>query len=182
MEILDLELEGLKLIKPKIIPDERGYFLESYRKDKLTENGIDIDFIQDNHSFSSKNTIRGMHFQKNPGQDKLISVISGKIFDVAVDIRKDSKTFGKWIGVYLDDVSCYQLLIPKGFAHGFCVVSETVHVLYKVSNIYIPEKEKGFYWNDSTIGIKWPVSKPILSKRDLNAPTFREMLLDEVVT
>lgn len=176
MDILDLELSGLKLLKPRLYADERGFFLESYRASLYTSLGIDCSFVQDNRSFSKKGTLRGMHFQRKPGQAKLVSVIEGKIFDVAVDMRKESPTFGKWAGVYLDGESCQQLFIPIGFAHGFCVLSESAHVTYKVSSPYDPEEEKGFRFDDPEIGIQWPIDQPLLSLRDIGAPRFQEVL------
>jgi dTDP-4-dehydrorhamnose 3,5-epimerase len=176
MQVRELSLEGLKLISPDIFKDERGYFFESYRQDRYLDYGIDVAFVQDNHSYSYKNTIRGMHFQTFPGQAKLVRVVSGKIFDVAVDIRKGSKTFGRWEGAILDSERSDQLFIPSGFAHGFCVLSEEAHVLYKVSNYYDPETEKGFNYLDPTVGIEWPVTAPILSERDRNAPFFLTVL------
>jgi len=177
MNTLNLTLEGLKLITPKVFFDERGFFKESYQKPLYHERGIDCDFVQDNHSFSKKGTIRGLHFQTFPGQAKLISVVHGKIFDVAVDIRPDSSTFGKWEGVFLDDIEHKQLFIPIGFAHGFCVVSETAHVVYKVSTLYDPKHEKGFRFDDPQIGISWPIEAPMVSERDRLAPFFYEVFL-----
>jgi dTDP-4-dehydrorhamnose 3,5-epimerase len=175
MEILNLALEGLKLIKPKVYHDTRGFFWECYRLPSYKAHGIECDFVQDNHSFSKKGTIRGMHYQRSPGQSKLVSVIEGKIYDVVVDIRPHSKTFGKWIGVYLDDEKHEQLFVPVGFAHGFCVVSESAHVLYKVSNVYDPKEEKGFRFNDPKIGIQWPQEALVVSERDLSMPLFEEV-------
>ena len=180
MEIIELSLSGLKLIKPRVHFDERGFFVESYRKEEYARAGIDVAFVQDNHSFSKKGTIRGMHFQRSPGQAKLVTVIHGEIFDVAVDIRPDSPTFGKWEGVYLKDASCEQLFIPVGFAHGFCVLSESAHVLYKVSNVYNPEEEKGFRFNDPEVAIQWPENPPVLSLRDEKSPFFADLF--KVVT
>src|SRR5215208_6801742 len=136
MEVIDLSLPGLKLIKPRLFADSRGFFLESYREQRYQQAGIDCRFVQDNHSRSVKGTLRGLHYQSQPGQAKLIRVVGGRIFDVAVDISPDSPTFGKWEGSYLDGSEHHQLFIPIGFAHGFCVVSETADVLYKTSNKY----------------------------------------------
>ena len=177
MEVIDLSLEGLKLIKPLIFKDNRGFFTESYKEAHYKERGIAATFVQDNHSFSYKNVIRGMHFQRIPGQDKLVTVISGKIFDVAVDIRPGSPTFGKWEGVTLGEDCPYQLFIPKGFAHGFCVLSDSAHLLYKVSSYFDPENEFTFRYNDPRINITWPVASPILSERDKNAPSFDKVIL-----
>ena len=177
MEIQDLSLEGLKLFKPTIYQDKRGFFLEVYRAENFLKKGLNVVFLQDNHSFSKKNCLRGMHFQKGNKQDKMVFVIEGKIFDVVVDIRSDSPTFGKWEGVILEDKKHHQLFIPRGFAHGFCVLSEKAHVYYKVSSYYETSLEKGFRWNDPEINIKWPVSNPCLSKKDQLAPFFKELQL-----
>jgi dTDP-4-dehydrorhamnose 3,5-epimerase len=159
-------LEGIKLIQLKTFSDERGFFTELYRQG-------DVSFVQDNLSFSKKGVIRGMHFQSTPGQAKLITVISGKIYDVFVDIRPDSETFGKWEGVEL--IQGQQLLIPVGFAHGFAALDD-VHLLYKMSSFYHPETEKGFRYDDPAVGIKWPFEDPILSERDRNASNFEEIV------
>ncbi len=177
MEVTNLRLKGLKLISPRIFHDERGFFKESYHEPRYTDQGISVRFVQDNHSFSQKNVIRGMHFQATPGQDKLVWVTQGKIFDVAVDLRRDSPTFGQWEGVYLDDQSQQQLFIPNGFAHGFCVVSEEgAHVNYKVSTPYDGATEKTFRFDDSTVKIQWPTQTPIISLRDQEAPSFLEVV------
>lgn len=175
MEAVDLSLPGLKLIRPNIFPDPRGFFRETYRQPRYEALGVDCRFVQDNHSYSRKGTVRGMHFQRNPGQDKLISVIAGAVFDVAVDIRPDSPTFGKWEGVFLDGTKGEQLFIPRGFAHGFCVVSDDAHLLYKVSSVYDPSEEMGFAYDDADINIAWPVSEPIVSERDRCCPPFKEL-------
>jgi dTDP-4-dehydrorhamnose 3,5-epimerase len=175
MEVISLSLEGVLLIKPKIYRDKRGFFLERYKKDRYHEKGIVSQFVQENHSSSIKGTLRGMHFQSDPPQDKLVSVVHGKIFDVAVDIRLDSPTFGQWEGVFLDGDNLEQLFIPKGFAHGFCVLSDYAHVIYKISSFYNAETEKGFCWNDSDINIIWPIKDPILSKRDKLASSFSQV-------
>lgn len=177
MKTNELSLKGVLLISPQAFLDERGFFKETYHKMRYGDCGIAIQFVQDNHSFSKKNVIRGMHFQSTPGQDKLVSVTQGKIFDVVVDLRKDSPTFGRWEGIYLDGESHQQLFIPKGFAHGFCVVSnEGAHVTYKVSTPYDSATEKTFRYNDPTLAIQWPTDHPIVSPRDLEAPLFLEAL------
>ena len=175
MEVINLSLKGLKLVIPKVFRDGRGYFLESFHASKYKEAGIECDFVQDNYSFSKRGTIRGMHFQSEPGQAKLISVAVGRIYDVAVDIRTESPTFGMWQGIYLDEKERRQLFIPVGFAHGFCVVSDEAHVTYKVSSEYNAETEKGFHCQDSQVGISWPITRPILSEKDLKSPAFREL-------
>ena len=176
MEIVNLRLPGLKLITPRVFKDNRGFFKETYNEDRYDTLGISTRFVQDNHSFSEKNVIRGMHFQLEPAQDKLVWVTQGKIFDVAVDLRKDSPTFGLWEGVYLEGESHTQLFIPSGFAHGFCVVSDGAHVHYKVSSPYNAAAEKSFRFDDPTVQIAWPTSEPILSVRDKSAPTFLEVV------
>lgn len=175
MEVKELRLNGLKLIKPKVFRDSRGFFLETFQHSFFEKLGIKVFFQQDNHSYSHCKCIRGMHFQSYPGQAKLVRVAHGKIFDVAVDIRPSSPTFGQWEGVFLDDQDHCQFYIPVGFAHGFCVVSQDAHVMYKVSNPYDPLYEKGFRWDDPEINIQWPVNDPIVSERDQKAPFFKEL-------
>lgn len=175
MEIIDLSLSGLKLIKPAIFRDNRGFFLETFQQSEYEKMGMTGTFPQDNHSYSQKGCIRGMHFQTIPGQAKLIRAAVGKIYDVAVDIRKHSPTYGQWEAVILDDKEHHQLFIPVGFAHGFCVLSPEAHVLYKVSAPYDPKYETGFRWDDADINIQWPISDPILSDRDRNAPLLKEI-------
>ncbi|MDX8430757.1 MAG: dTDP-4-dehydrorhamnose 3,5-epimerase [Candidatus Algichlamydia australiensis] len=176
IEVHDLALQGLKILVPKVFKDHRGYFLESYRRELLAEGGIDCDFVQDNRAMSRKGTIRGMHYQGSPGQAKLVSVAKGKIYDVAVDIRKDSPTFGRWFAVFLDDQEHKSLFIPAGFAHGYCVLSEEAIVTYKVSNYYDPKEERGFRYDDPEVGISWPIDHVVVSDRDLACPSFRKAL------
>jgi dTDP-4-dehydrorhamnose 3,5-epimerase len=174
LEILSLPLEGLKFLRAKPFHDERGFFWEAYRLPLYRELGIGCDFVQDNHSFSRRGTLRGMHFQRRPGQAKLVSVLEGEIFDVAVDLRPGSPTFKKWHGVRL--VPGEQIFVPVGFAHGFCVVSSEAHVIYKVSSVYDPAEGVGFSPLDQEIGIRWPdVGALLLSPRDAAAPPFREV-------
>jgi dTDP-4-dehydrorhamnose 3,5-epimerase len=184
MDLVDLRLSGLKLIKPRSFEDERGFFLESYRQPLYAKAGIP-DFVQDNLSFSKKNVIRALHFQQGagqvPGQAKLVQVLRGKIFDVAVDLRPSSLTFGQWEAVALDDLLRWQLFIPAGFAHGFCVLSEDALVQYKVSSLYDPNTERSIRWNDPDLNIAWPTKLPILSKRDQNSPFLREILCDDSI-
>jgi dTDP-4-dehydrorhamnose 3,5-epimerase len=174
IKISTLPLLGLKLIQPELFPDQRGYFLESFRKELYQALALP-DFVQDNRAFSQKNVLRGMHFQK--GQAKLVSVAFGKIFDVAVDIRKNSQTFGRWQSVILDDQSCQQFFIPDGFAHGYLVLSETAVVTYKVSSYYDPKKEKGFSCRDPEVAIDWPAKSPVLSLKDMQSPLLKEVIL-----
>ncbi len=175
MDVTDLRLSGLKLIKPRLFCDERGYFLESYRQPAYANLSIP-DFVQDNLSFSKQNVIRALHLQALPGQAKLVQALRGKIFDVAVDLRQDSATFGQWEAVELDDLLRWQLFIPAGFAHGFCVLSQEALVQYKVSSLYDPSTELSIRWNDPDLNIAWPVQHPILSSRDQNSPFLRECL------
>ncbi|MEG2917985.1 MAG: dTDP-4-dehydrorhamnose 3,5-epimerase [Clostridium sp.] len=162
-------IEGLYIIKPRVFKDNRGYFMESYNKNEFFENGLTMEFVQDNESFSTKGVLRGLHFQEKHSQGKLVRVISGEIFDVAVDLRKDSETYLKWEGVYLSGENKTQFYIPEGFAHGFLVLSDTVTFNYKCTDFYHPEYEKGMKWNDETIGIQWPlenIEEVILSEKD----------------
>jgi dTDP-4-dehydrorhamnose 3,5-epimerase len=173
MNIIKTHLDGVIIIEPSLMGDSRGWFMETYSDSKLREAGIQLNFVQDNHSFSSqKGTLRGLHYQMNPkAQTKLVRCTRGTIFDVAVDIRKGSKSFGKWFGVELSEQNKKQLLIPKGFAHGFLTLTDNVEVQYKVDAIYSPEHDRGIIWNDSSIGIEWPIgSKPFLSEKDAKAP------------
>lgn len=175
MQCFELPIDGLKLLIPKIYSDSRGFFLETYQKDRLKSLGIDLDFVQDNCSFSHQNVLRGLHFQLGAAQDKLVSCSFGKVFDVAVDLRKGSKTYLQWHAQVLDDQKQQMFFIPKGFAHGFCVLSEKAQVRYKVSAFYDPESEKTLLWNDPNIGIDWPVSEPILSEKDQKGLLVKEL-------
>lgn len=175
MEIVDALLDGAKLIKPRVYGDERGFFLESFRADALTEAGLSAAFVQDNHSRSGGGVVRGMHFQ--PGQVKLVRCVRGSIFDVIVDIRAGSPTFGRWEGYELNDQTHHQLLVPDGFAHGFCVLSDIADVTYKVTSYYDPSAEGGFRFDDPEVGIEWPLAADelIASTRDSGAPTLAEI-------
>jgi dTDP-4-dehydrorhamnose 3,5-epimerase len=176
VQILDLSISGLKLIEPKIFRDARGFFLQTHDMKGYAAHGV-ASFVQDNTSFSKKGTVRGLHYQRHPGQDKLVWCLEGEIFDVAVDLRKDSATFGKWMSVILSGKTLQQLYIPKGFAHGFAVLSDEALVQYKVSAPYQAEEEKTILWNDEDIGIDWPIEFPILSDRDKMAPKLKEVIL-----
>lgn len=151
------EIEGVFIAEPAVFPDERGYFMETYNENDFKEEGIDLTFVQDNQSKSSKGVLRGLHFQKTQPQGKLVRVISGEVFDVAVDLRKASKTYGKWIGVRLSAENKKQFFIPKGFAHGFVVLSDEAEFVYKCTDFYKGDDEGGILWNDPDIGIKWPI-------------------------
>ena len=171
-----LEIPDVKLVIPKNYPDERGYFLESYKESEFSANEINAKFVQDNVSFSTKGVLRGLHYQIKPKeQAKLVSVISGEIFDVAVDIRKDSTTYGKWVGQILSEKNHKMLYIPEGFAHGFCTLSDTANVLYKVTNEYSPENERGIIWNDPNVSISWPIKNLIVSEKDKILPTLQNL-------
>jgi dTDP-4-dehydrorhamnose 3,5-epimerase len=164
-----LNIPDVLLIEPKSFNDDRGYFFENYNESDFNENGIKTKFIQDNFSYSKKNVLRGLHFQKNPkAQVKLVSVLKGEIFDVAVDLRKNSSTYMKWTSEILSEKNHRSLYIPEGFAHGFYVLSDTAYVLYKVSSNYYPELDSGIIWNDAELNISWPTSNPILSIKDQN--------------
>lgn len=175
MEVVELRLPGLKRIQPRVFRDDRGFFLEAFRADRYRGAGIDCDFVQDNHSYSVEGTLRGLHFQSAPGQAKLLRVISGRVFDVAVDLRPESATFGQWEGVYLDSESHQQLFVPVGFAHGFCVMSPTADVVYKVSAAYDPSTECTLAWNDPSVGVVWPVANPVLSSRDQRGESLSQI-------
>jgi len=172
VKVIDLELSGLKLIQPAVFRDERGFFLESYSVPRYAAAGIDVSFVQDNHSRSVKGTLRGLHYQSHPGQAKLLRVSLGRIWDVAVDIRPDSPTFGRWHGVELDDQKHEQLFVPVGFAHGFCVLSELAEVQYKCSQPYDAKTECAIDYADPELKVAWPVSAPVLSARDQQAESF----------
>jgi len=175
VETFDLPLAGLTLVKPRVIGDTRGFFIETYSQTRYREAGIECTFVQDNHSRSKRGTLRGLHYQSSPGQAKLIRVASGSIFDVAVDIRPGSPTFGQWYGATLDDVEHAQLFVPVGFAHGFCVTSDVADVVYKVSSLYDASTEADLRWNDPDIGVNWPVAEPLLSARDQQAESFADL-------
>ena len=172
MEVIDLELAGLKLIRPKVFGDERGFFLETYSALRYAAVGIDVTFVQDNRSRSAKDTLRGLHYQSSPGQAKLVQVVLGRIWDVAVDIRPTSPTFGRWLGVELDAEKCEQLFVPVGFAHGFCVLSDAAEVEYKVSSPYDGKAECSISYADPDLAVAWPVKTPLLSERDKTAESF----------
>jgi dTDP-4-dehydrorhamnose 3,5-epimerase len=174
VEVKRLKLEGLRVISPKVFRDERGFFLEPYNKAKYQAAGINEEFVQDNHSRSVARTLRGLHYQGKPGQAKLVRVAVGSIVDVAVDIRPDSPTFGQWEAVELTAERHEQIYVPVGFAHGFCVTSETAEVLYKVSSPYDAKEEFTISWNDPELAVAWPVKDPILSARDKAGESFAD--------
>lgn len=177
MKVTSLKLEGAKLLEPVVHGDHRGFFMESYNEKVMHENGITYAFIQDNHSLSAEaGVLRGMHYQLSPkAQTKLIRVISGAIYDVIVDIRKDSPTFGQWEGFILSEANKHQLLVPQGFAHGFCTLVANTQVIYKVDEYYSPEHDRGIAWNDPALAIDWPTRNPILSDKDKTHPTLKNI-------
>ncbi|MFA6988806.1 MAG: dTDP-4-dehydrorhamnose 3,5-epimerase [Candidatus Gastranaerophilaceae bacterium] len=179
-EFEKLNISGPILVKPEFFSDSRGFFAETYKKSEFVKNGITPDFNQDNTSYSVKNVIRGLHYQKSPHvQAKLVRCIKGKIYDVAVDVRCDSPTLGKWIGVELSDENNYMLYIPEGFAHGFSVLSDNGAIIaYKASAEFSKESERGILYNDKTIGIDWKVDNPTVSGKDLILPSFNEADLE----
>ncbi|MCL6457974.1 MAG: dTDP-4-dehydrorhamnose 3,5-epimerase [Gorillibacterium sp.] len=168
MNVTPLRLQGASLLEPVVHSDHRGSFMESYNEQIMNGHGIQTHFIQDNHSLSAEvGVLRGLHYQLGPkAQTKLIRVLSGVIYDVIVDIRQSSPTFGQWVGIILSEYNKRQLFVPKGFAHGFCTLVPNTEVLYKVDEYYSPEHERGILWNDPTLGIDWPVSSPLLSGKD----------------
>jgi dTDP-4-dehydrorhamnose 3,5-epimerase len=165
-EKITTDLPGVVILKPAVFRDQRGFFAETYHSAKFKDVGIDVDFVQDNHSCSSRGTLRGLHYQLRRPQAKLCRVVRGEVFDVAVDIRRGSPTFGKWIGVVLSAEEMNQIYIPAGFAHGFVVLSETAEFLYKCSDFYDPSSEGGVAWNDPELRIDWHVRTPLLSEKD----------------
>ena len=171
------EIEGLCVIEPKVFYDDRGYFVETYNQNDFKEEGLDMVFVQDNQSMSVKGVLRGLHFQISHPQGKLVRVVRGKVFDVAVDLRRDSKTFGQWYGVELTEENKKQFYISEGFAHGFLVLSETAEFCYKVTDFYHPGDEGGLAWNDPAIGIDWPIPERmelIMSEKDQNWGSLEE--------
>lgn len=172
-EFIKLKISGIILIKPKIFGDNRGFFIETYKESEFIKNGITEKFVQDNHSCSSKGVLRGLHYQLEPfAQGKLVRCIKGEIFDVAVDIRGESPTFGQWIGAYLNPEKHHMLYIPPGFAHGYYTIHENTEVIYKVTADYAPEYDRGIIWNDPEINIQWPSKDVTLSQKDSLLPTL----------
>jgi dTDP-4-dehydrorhamnose 3,5-epimerase len=171
-------LDGLVLIEPEVFGDERGFLVETYSAPRWRELGVDADFLQDNHSRSGAGILRGLHFQTRPGQAKLVRCSRGRIWDVAVDLRRDSSTYGRWEGYELDDERHRQLFVPVGFAHGFCVLSDVADVAYKLSSLYDPTTEASVAWDDPDIGVEWPVTEPQVSERDRTAPSLAEIASD----
>jgi dTDP-4-dehydrorhamnose 3,5-epimerase len=182
MKVSKTILAGVLMIEPRSYQDARGFFMETYQQQKYADAGIACKFIQDNLAYSMQNTLRGLHFQQPQAQAKLIQVIQGVIVDVTVDIRTGSPTFGQWDAVELSDVNRRQLFVPEGFAHGFCVLSETAYVHYKCSDVYAPQAEGGVYYADPDLGIQWPVAEPLLSDKDSRFPFLRDIPLEKLPT
>ena len=169
MKVEKTKLEGVLLVTPEVFGDERGFFMETYNREKASKLGLPTEFVQDNHSKSSKGVLRGLHYQRPQWQGKLVRVLQGEIFDVAVDIREGSPTYGQWVGAMLNDENKQQLYVPEGFAHGFVVTSDTAEVIYKCTSLYAPSQEGSILWNDPDIGIDWPIDEPLLSAKDTAA-------------
>ncbi len=176
MKIIAQPLEGIMVLEPEWFRDSRGFFLESYEQTRYRELGIYEEFVQDNHSRSERNVLRGLHFTRRKPQAQILTVIRGRIFDVVVDIRQDSPTFGKWLGTELSDEGPRQIYMAHGFAHGFCVLSDYADLYYKVSQRYDPHDDGGLRWDDPDIGIEWPVAMPEISERDRKHPLLKNIL------
>lgn len=175
-KFIETEIKDVYIIEPQVFGDNRGYFMETYNYNDFAAAGLDMKFVQDNQSCSKRGVLRGLHFQKNHPQGKLVRVIKGKVFDVAVDLRKNSETFGKWTGVILTDENKRQFYIPEGFAHGFLVLSDTAEFVYKCTDFYHPEDDGGIIWNDKDIAVDWPIESDmeiLLSKKDKKQQTFK---------
>ena len=177
MKVEKTKLDGVFIITPETFEDERGFFLESYNKDRYAKAGLNYDFVQDNHSHSSKGVLRGLHYQRTKPQGKLVRVAKGKVFDVAVDMRQTSSTFGQWESVILSEKNKIQFWVPPGFAHGFLVLSDTADFEYKCTDYYNPDDEGSILWNDPNLGIQWPIDDPKLSKKDACAPKITDLKL-----
>ena len=180
MNIIETEIKGVLVIEPDVFYDDRGFFLESYNQDRFQELGIQSNFVQDNLSLSKYGTLRGLHYQHPHEQAKLVQVIQGAVFDITVDIRTESPTFGKWIGIELSAENKKQMLIPEGFAHGYCVLRDTAVFQYKCSDFYVPDCEGGILWSDPDLAIDWPVNSPIVSDKDSKLPFLRDIPKDRL--
>ncbi|WP_447974598.1 dTDP-4-dehydrorhamnose 3,5-epimerase [Nitrospira sp. Kam-Ns4a] len=178
MKFIETALKGVILVEPDVHEDPRGFFMETYHAKKYAEGGIPGPFVQDNYSLSVRGTLRGLHYQLVNPQGKLVCVFEGAVFDVAVDIRQGSPTFGRWIGVELSATNKRQLYVPVGFAHGFCVLSDTAGMVYKCTDFYNPQGERGIIWNDPDIGIAWPITAPLLSAKDAGYKRLADMMGD----
>lgn len=180
MKVIETNIPSVKIIEPNVFGDERGFFMETWQQKEFEEKVSKRTFVQDNHSKSKKGILRGLHYQNKNTQGKLVRVVYGEVFDVAVDVRKDSPTLGQWVGVYLSAENKKQLWVPEGFAHGFYVTSDEAEFVYKCTDYYNPNAEHSLAWNDSTVGVEWPLDgEPILSVKDLTASSF-ELFLAEI--
>ncbi len=177
IEITKTKLSGVVVVKNRVFEDERGFFMETYNKDNFEAVGLPGNFVQDNHSQSTKGVVRGLHYQYPQWQGKLVRALRGSIFDVAVDLRPDSATRGEWFGLELSEDNHLQLYIPPGFAHGFATLSEVADISYKCTSAYKAQDDAGVFWNDPEIGIEWPVDEPIVSEKDRNAPLLRDVVI-----
>lgn len=173
-------MDGVLILEPRVFDDNRGFFMETYHRKKYRELGIPVDFFQDNLSYSHKGALRGLHYQHPHDQAKLVQVLEGKVFDITVDIRSGSPTFGNWFGIHLSDENKRQVFVPEGFAHGFCVLSDTALFLYKCSDFYAPDCESGVLWSDPDLGIDWPINDPFLSEKDIKYPRLREVPIERL--
>ena len=180
MKKIETDLQGVWIVEPKVFGDQRGFFYETWQQQRYADIGIKGTFVQDNVSFSRKGVLRGLHYQQPHSQGKLVTVLQGEVFDVAVDIRVGSPQFGQWTGVVLSGENHRQLWIPEGFAHGFCVLSETAYFSYKCTDVYAPDCEGGILWNDPDIGIKWPLEDVVLSDKDQIYPLLKEVSFEKL--
>lgn len=180
MKTVPASIQGLVIVEPEVFSDDRGFFMETYHRRRYADSGIDGAFVQDNLSCSKRGTLRGLHYQISHPQAKLVQVIAGEVFDVVVDLRSGSVTFGEWTGVTLSGKNGRQLYVPEGFAHGFCVLSATAHFSYKCSDYYAPMDEAGILWSDPDLGIDWPVSDPIVSEKDGRLPLLTDIPTEQL--
>ena len=178
IKVINTSLPGVLLLEPDVYKDSRGFFMETYHNKKYREEGLDHTFVQDNHSHSQRATLRGLHYQLTHPQGKLVFVVTGEIFDVAVDIRLGSPTFGEWTGSRLSAENKRQIFVPEGYAHGFCVLSETADVIYKCTDFYVHDDEYGIFFADPSLKIDWPIDNPILSEKDRNNPNLIDVVKD----
>lgn len=172
---IETKVKDIYIIEPTVFGDNRGFFMETYHYNEFKKAGLGMNFVQDNHSKSKKGVLRGLHFQKNHPQSKLVRVIKGAVYDVAVDVRKGSPTFGKWFGIELTEINKKAFYVPKGFAHGFITLEDETEFVYKCTDYYYPEDEGGLIWNDPNLNISWPIDTPILSEKDKKWPTLEEL-------
>ena len=180
VRIKETGLPGVLVIESETCPDNRGFFRELYHKEKYSRAGLDKEFVQDNHSHSARGVLRGLHYQLKRPQGKLVTALSGEIFDVAVDIRTGSPDFGKWTGVYLSPENKRQVFVPEGFAHGFCVLTDTADVVYKCTDLYVPGDEYGLLWSDPGVNIDWPITEPVVSAKDNAYPNLRDIVAEHL--